>query len=90
MHYFAYIFKLGIFENQKNITLASQWPLKVVQIHMPHPVDTPKQESKYLSPPMHPREPQLAKSYSLLKWERVVFKVNLSTNQIWNPSNCTF
>ena len=39
MHYFAYIFKLGIFENKKNITLASQWPMKVVQIHMPHPVD---------------------------------------------------
>ena len=48
MHYFAYIFKLGIFENQKNITLASQWPLKVVQIHMTHPVHTKLKQETFI------------------------------------------
>ena len=38
MHYFVYIFNLEIINIKKILTLASQWPLKVVQIHMPHPV----------------------------------------------------
>ena len=60
MHYFVYIFNLEIINIQKILTLASQWPLKVVQIHMTHPVEqVPLSESQNFTGSAEPVEPIL-------------------------------